>query len=150
MFRCNLFPIEKGEERVDIYYSQMTPVVKQIVSLAANEKPVIYGVLDEEKVLLDLKEIYYFEAVDRKVFAYTQGCVYQVSNTLTVLEQDLEEYGFVRISKAGLVNIYALKRIRPEPNMRISAVLKNGEKLQINRGYKRSFEDYLKRVRNSI
>lgn len=150
MFGLNLFKTEKGKEKVDIYYSEITSEVKGIIALLKKEKPIIYGMQEEEKTLLDLEEIYYFDTVDRRTFAYTDGFVCQVSKSLAALEQELSPFGFVRINKSNLVNIYMIKKIKPEPNMKIIAILKNDEKLQINRGYKRTFEDYLKEVRKSI
>lgn len=150
MFGLQLFQTEKGKERIDIYYSEMNPTVNQIVSLVRNEKPVLYGMDEDEKVLLQPSEIYYFETVDRRTYAYTKQKVYQAVGSLASLEEELKAFGFIRISKSGLINIYMIRRIKPEANMRITAILKNGEKLQINRGYKRSFEDYLKQVRKSI
>lgn len=150
MFGLKLFETEKGKERVEIYYHQMTPMVKQITALVQNEKPVLYGVHEAEKCLLDLNDIYYFDIADRRTFAYTKDKVYQVSKSLAVLEEELHPFGFVRINKSNLVNIYLIKKIKPEANMRIMAVLKNDEKIQINRGYKRAFEEYLKEIRKMI
>lgn len=150
MFGLKLFKTEKGEERVEIYYHQMTPVVKKIAALVKDEKPVLHGVYEGEKSLLDLNEIYYFDIADRRTFAYTEDKVYQVAKSLSSLEEELKPYGFVRINKSNLVNIYKIRKVKPEANMRIIAVLKNDEKIQINRGYKRAFEDYLNDVRKMI
>lgn len=135
---------------MDIYYSEMTSAVKQIVSIVRQEKPMVYGIWEEEKVLVDPEEIYYIDTVDRRTFAYAKDKVYQITRTLTALEEELSAFGFVRINKSNLVNVYMIKRIKPEANMRLSAVLKNDERLRINRGYKRSFEDYLKELRKTI
>lgn len=150
MYQLNWFRTNKEEERIDIFYHEMTPVLKQIAAVVNNEKPVLTGITEDEKELLDVEEIYYFDTVDRKTFAYTRGKIYQVSLTISALEEKLSGYGFVRINKANLVNIYQIKKIKPESNMRISAILRNEEKLQINRSYKRSFEEYLKRVRKAL
>lgn len=150
MFGLNLYKTEQGGERVDIYYSEMTSAVKQIVSIVRQEKPMVYGIWEEEKVLVDPEEIYYIDTVDRRTFAYAKDKVYQITRTLTALEEELSAFGFVRINKSNLVNVYMIKRIKPEANMRLSAVLKNDERLRINRGYKRSFEDYLKELRKTI
>ena len=150
MFDLHLFQTERGKERVDVYYSEMTSTVNQIAAIVRNEKPVLYGIEEDEKVLLEPSEIYYFDTVDRRTYAYTKEKVYQAVGSLSALEEELKAFGFIRISKSCLINIYMIRRIKPEANMRITAVLKNDEKLQINRGYKRSFEDYLKQVRKSI
>lgn len=150
MYQLNWFSAKKEEERIDIFYHEMTPVLQKVASVVKGEKPVLTGTREEEKELLDIEDIYYFDTVDRRCFAYTKDKTYQLSKTITALEQELSPYGFVRINKANLVNIYQIKKIRPEPNMRISAVLRNGEKLQINRSYKHSFEEYLKKIRRTL
>lgn len=122
MFGLNLYKAEQGDEQVDIYYSEMTPAIKQIVTIVKSEKPVIYGIYEEEKILVDLEEIYYIDTVDRRTFAYEKDKVYQIMKTLTALEEELSAFGFVRINKSNLVNVYMIKRIKPEVNMRISAV----------------------------
>ncbi|MBO5487337.1 MAG: LytTR family transcriptional regulator DNA-binding domain-containing protein [Eubacterium sp.] len=125
-------------------------MLRQIAAVVKNEKPVLTGITEDEKELLDIEEIYYFDTVDRRTFAYTRDKTYQVSLTISALEEKLSDFGFIRINKANLVNIYQIKKIKPESNMRISAILRNDEKLQINRSYKRSFEEYLKRVRKAL
>lgn len=150
MFNLNLFQSLKKEERIDIYYSEMTPALQKIISVIKNEKPVIYGIKEEEKILLNIDNILYIDTVDRRTFAYTATEVYQITKNLSALEEELKTFGFIRINKSNIINIYAIQKIKPEPNMRISAILKNGEKLQINRGYKRSFEEYLKMIRNTV
>lgn len=149
MFHLHLFQT-KEEEKIDIYYRQMTPMLQQVISIVKNEKPAISGTFEDEKILLEPGDIYYFDTVDRKTFAYTKDKICQISKSLAALEEELAPFGFVRINKANLVNIYMIKKIKPEANMRILAILKNEESLIINRGYKRSFEDYLKTVRKSI
>lgn len=150
MLKLRLFETEKGKERIDIYYSEMTPTIKQIAAIVQDEKPVLYGSNEDGKVLLDVREIYYFDTVDRRTFAYTGEHVFQVAKNLSMLEEELRLYGFIRINKANLINIYMIRKIKPEANMKISAVLKNGEKLQINRAYKKEFEDYLKEIRKML
>lgn len=56
--------------------------------------------------------------------------------------QDLEdayfESGFVRVNKSTVLNVFRIHTIKPELNMRVIAVLDNGERIQINRSYKRN------------
>lgn len=149
MFRLHLFH-NAEEEKIDIYYRQMTPMLQKVISIIKNEKPVLPATYEDEKILLEPEDIYYFDTVDRKTFAYTKDKICTVSKSLSALEEELSPFGFVRINKANLVNIFMIRKIKPEANMRVLAILKNGESLIINRGYKRSFEDYLKTIRKSI
>ena len=54
MLRLNLFQSVKEEERIDIYYSEMTLKLQKVISVIKNEKPVIYGMKEEEKTLLNV------------------------------------------------------------------------------------------------
>ena len=62
------------------------------------------------------------------------------------LRDILEEYskiGFVRISKSAIVNIYKIKKLQGDINMRVIIFLKNDEKLVMNRSYKNDFYERL-------
>lgn len=142
------------EDRIDIYCRKKTPRIQAIMDFAKKGSqlgeqslPSLYGISNNERVLLEPEEIYYFEAIDRKTFAYLEAQVFQVTLSLQELGEQLETYGFIRISKSSLVNIYKIERIKPELNMRLRAVLENKEALIINRSYKASFQAYLNKMR---
>ena len=77
------------------------------------------------------------------MFAYTENGVYRLMNTLSTCEEMLWNYGFVRVSKSNLINIYKIKQLKPDLNMKVYAVFENGERICINRSYKKKFNDYL-------
>lgn len=143
--KLNLFQTEQTiEPHIDIHYRQITPIIEKVIQLVQKDKPVLYGVSQrEEKVLLDINSIYYIDSVEKRVFAYTKEEVYRLSGNLQQLEAELAEYGYVRINKSNLINIYKVDRIKPEANMRVMAIFDNGEKLYINRSYKKNFQNYL-------
>ena len=86
----------------------------------------------ERKVASD---IYYFETVDNKVFAYCRQSVYEVKERLYQLEEVIEELPFMRISKSMIVNIEKILHISPALGGRFEAVLENDEKVIISRLY---------------
>ncbi len=152
--KLNLFEDKNNlDEHVDIYYANMRPVVRQLIDTVNSERPTLNGrpadedLDDGEEVMLDPKEIYYLDYIDRKLFAYTRTGVYRLMNTLSSCEQMLWNYGFVRVSKSNLVNIYKIKQLKPDVNMRVYASFDNGERICINRSYKKSFNDYLLKMR---
>lgn len=81
------------------------------------------------------KEIYYFEAVDNKVFAYCENQVYEVKFKLYELQQFLGDFDFIRVSKSVIVNLYKIRSVSPMFNGKFEAKLKNGEKIIISRQY---------------
>ena len=140
-------------EHVDVYYTNMRPVIRQIIDTVNSERPSLQGrpadedMDDGEEILLDPKEIYYLDHIDRKLFAYTKNGVFRLMNTLAACEEMLCNYGFVRVSKSNLINIYKVKQLKPDLNMKIYASFDNGERICINRSYKKSFNEYLQRMR---
>lgn len=141
------------QEHVDVYYANMRPLVKQIIDAVNSDRPSLSGrpadddLDDGEAVLLDPKEIYYLDHIDRKLFAYTKSGVYRVMETLASCEEMLWNYGFVRVSKSNLINIYKIRQLKPDLNMKVFASFDNGERICINRSYKKSFTEYLQKMR---
>lgn len=142
-----------ADERVDIYYANMRPAIRQIIDIANSDRPSLKGrpadedIDDGIDIILDPDEIYYLDHIDRKLFAYTKTGVYRLMNTLASCEEMLWNYGFVRVSKSNLINIYKIRSLKPDLNMRVYASFDNGERICINRSYKKSFNDYLQKMR---
>ena len=152
--KLNLYEDKNNtDERVDVYYSNMRPVIRQLIDTVNSDRPKLKGrpadedLDDGDQMLLDPKQIYYLDHVERKLFAYTRDGVYRVMDTLASCEEMLWNYGFVRVSKSNLINIYRIKQLKPDLNMKVYASFDNGERICINRSYKKSFNDYLLKMR---
>lgn len=89
----------------------------------------------EKSVFLDIDKIIYFEAVERKCFIYTESEVYESDYKLYELEEQLEEYGFFRVSKACLVCLHSIRSLKADLNRRIRITLHNGEQIIASRQY---------------
>lgn len=81
------------------------------------------------------EEIYYFEAVDNKVFLYLEKEVYETKLKLYELEDIFRGTDFFRASKSCIVNLAKVKSLSPAFNGRFEALMKNGEKVMISRQY---------------
>ena len=152
--KLNLYEDKNNtNEHVDIYYANMRPLIRQLVDTVNSERPSLRGrpadedMDDGEEILLDPKEVYYLDHIDRKLFAYTRNGVFRIMNTLAACEEMLWNYGFVRVSKSNLINIYKISQLKPDLNMKVYALFDNGERICINRSYKKSFNEYLRRMR---
>lgn len=150
--RISLFPDKKLEEdHLSLSYRQMTPHIEKILETAGGSSMTTLQAQNTkgEKVFITLDDVLYFEAVDRKTFAYTSDTVFELGDTLGSLEEIFADAGYIRISKSAIINIYRIRAIKPEVNMRVRAVMDNGEHLIINRNYKKAFQQYLKERRPS-
>ncbi len=80
-------------------------------------------------------EIYYFEAVDNKVFACMEKEVFDTKSKLYELEKHLENTDFFRASKSTIINLAKVKNICPAFNGRFEVCMENGERLMVSRQY---------------
>ncbi len=127
---------EKEKEQVIIECVEITPEVMDIKAYAALKGRELSGVADgQHMVRICLEDIFYFEALDEKVFAYTKDQVCEIRMRLYEAEQLYESCHFVRCSKSVVINLMLLESISPALNGRFFAHMKNGEKLIISRQY---------------
>lgn len=94
-------------------------------------------------MLMEPKDIYYFESVDQRVYAYGQSEVYETKSKLYELEEELPVRDFLRISKSTIINLNKIKSLSPALGGRFEALLKNGEKLIISRQYVSDLKEVL-------
>ena len=81
------------------------------------------------------QEIYYFEAVDNKVFAYMAKEVYETKLKLYEIEQRLQNTDFFRASKSTIINLANVRNLSASIGGRFDACMKNGERLVVSRQY---------------
>lgn len=86
-------------------------------------------------ILVEKKDILYFESVDDKVFAYTLEDFFETKFKLYELEQILPAKNFFRANKAVIVNLNKIKSLSPAFGGRFEAVLKNDYRVIISRNY---------------
>ena len=126
---------DKACEKVTIDCCEVT---QEIINLRDHAESVggnIAGTTDGKSVILPLSDILYFEAVDEKVFAYTDGDVVDVRGRLYEYEERLSGKGFTRVSKSVLVHLTKIRSIAPSPGRKFEAELCNGERVIISRQY---------------
>jgi len=139
------------ENRVDIYCKEESRDIISLVNyINDSDKIQLVVIRDNEVHMLLPNDIFYFESVDKKCFAYLSGEVYQIDSNLIKLEQTLSDIGFVRINKSTIVNIYKIDYVKYELNMRVHAYLENGEILVINRYYKKEFQNCIDKLKDRL
>lgn len=132
------------ELEVSLKYSDKNRLVERILTFLESVDKQISCYEDGVEYLVNLSDIYYIESVDKKTFVYLANAVYQTDLRLYQLLQDLQNDGFVQISKSCLLNINVLESIRPLLNSRMEATLLNGEKVIVNRSYLNDVKEALK------
>ena len=123
------------EEAVIIRCREVDEAVMQLVNGLKLKKEKL-TVRQGEKILqIGPGDIYYFEAVDNKVFLYLEKNVYETKLKLYELERRFAGTDFFRVSKSVILNLAKVKNFTPEFSGRFEALMKNGERVGISRQY---------------
>lgn len=130
---------EIQEDRIDFYYRSETKEVTEILIFLGKHSQRLAGKVDDTEITFSLNDVYYFESVDKMSFAYLDNNVVRIGVRLRDLESAYFELGFVRVNKSTILNIYKVDSLKSELNMRVIALLNNGERIQISRSYKAKF-----------
>lgn len=138
---------EIDEDRIDFYYRRKNKDVQELLAVLRKHSSRLSGKSEDRDVMFSLKDVYYFESVDKRTFAYLDHEVLRIEFRLQDIEEAYGSIGFVRVNKSTIVNIYKIESLKSEINMRIIAILENGEKIQINRSYKANFNKMLNSLR---
>lgn len=136
--------ITEGEEAVIIRYREGGPELEAVLRALSEQEPLLLGRNGEERRRLAAWEIYYFESVDERLFAYTESGEYQVQMTLSQAEERFVREGFFRCNKSFVINRNKIRSLRSEMGSRIDAELENGEHVIISRRYAKAFRAWLK------
>lgn len=131
------------EDHIDLYYRRKTKEIQEILAYLHTHSQSIIGINDGLEQFCSLNDVYYFESIDKKTIAYVKNDSLKIDASLQELEQAYYEYGFIRVNKSTILNIYHIASLKTELNMRVIAQLDNGDKIQINRSYKAKFNAYL-------
>ena len=135
-----------AEDYVDVYFRRKTRAITELLDDLKKHRQRLVGKADGKEIFFSLQNVYYFESVDKKTFACLDREVVQIPVSLQDLEHAYFELGFVRVNKSTVVNVYKIDVLKPELNMRVTALLDNGERIRINRSYKQKFNLFLNTI----
>ncbi len=134
------------ENYLELHYDTIDEETNAILDRLRDTLRYIEGTYEDRKVTIALTDIFYIETVDRKTFAYTKDMCFEIKEALRDILEEYSNIGFARISKSSIVNIYKIKKLQGDINMRVIIFLKNDEKLIMNRSYKNEFYDRLNKL----
>lgn len=123
------------EEEIVIRCHAVNDEICEMANKLKMEHLILLGYHDGSVHRIRLSDVYYFEAVDGKVFMYGKDSVFEVKQKLYELEELCGEKKCFRASKSTILNMTKISRIYPSLSGRFEAVLDNGERVVISRQY---------------
>lgn len=123
------------EEEIILRCNRLDDRLMSLIYQLKSDSQKLTAYREQEITVLRPKDVFYFESVDNKVFAYCEKEVYEIRRKLYELEADMAGMDFLRVSKSTIVNVAKIAHLSPAFNGRLEARLKNGEKIIISRQY---------------
>lgn len=124
-----------NETEVLIHCNQLTSDIENIIATLRILNQQMLVIREDENYLLDVRQISYIEAVDRKTFVYTEDAVYESKLKLYEMEERLCQSGFFRVSKSCLVHLKFIKSLKNDIQRKLRLTMKNGEQIMVSRQY---------------
>jgi DNA-binding LytR/AlgR family response regulator len=123
------------EIEILVQYHQETDELNHILAALDTINHTIIGIRDNKSFPLNPQDIYYFESVDDRVYAYTQSDAFEVKFKLYELENIFANTSFARISISVILNTRMILHFKSSLNGKMEARLKNEEMISISRSY---------------
>ncbi len=124
-----------SDTEIVINSRSLTPEIEKIIATLRILDQQMMVIKNDESYILDVVKIVYIESVDRKTFVYTENDCFESKLKLYEIEEMLCHGGFLRISKACLVNLKYIRSLKSELDRKIRLTLENGEQIIVSRQY---------------
>lgn len=123
------------EPEIIIKCNEVDDSFMQLIHSIKSTSKKLVGLIDLHMHIVDPNDVFYFEAVDNKVFIYCKEKVFESKLKLYEIEKIYENGDFFRASKSTILNIAKINSVCPLFYGRFEALLLNGEKVVISRQY---------------
>ena len=127
--------IKEGENEIILKCKNLDEEMLEILELLKERSFKIPAKTDEGIYMTEPNKIYYIETIEGKTFIYTKDNVMEINYSLMELETKYMSFGFTRINKSQIVNIYYIKSLKALINSKIKLTLKSDEQLIVSRHY---------------
>ena len=114
---------------------ELTPQVEKLLAAIRILDKQITANKGDSVCLIDLADIFYIEALERKTFIYTDKEVFDSEMKLYELEAALAQYNFVRVSKNTICSLSKIKTLKSEVDRKIKITMENGYQIIASRMY---------------
>lgn len=134
------------DNKLEIHYYKLDNTIKQILKIANSPIPIIVAKKDEAKLKLNIFDICYIQSANKNTFIYLIDEMYTTSLTLQAISEQYEVYGFIRVNKYTIINIYEVKEIKLGKHMKHMISLESGDIIELSRSYRDNFFNYLGQI----
>ena len=114
---------------------ELTPQVEKLLAAIRILDKQITAIKGDSVCLIDLADVFYIEALERKTFIYTDKDVFDSDMKLYELETALAQYDFIRVSKNTICSLRKIKSLKSEVDRKIKITMENDYQIIASRMY---------------
>lgn len=135
--KVNIDIDENHEETlITIQAKEWSADLEEILNIVKKRRPErLFGVEEDQTILLDPKEIDFIYAEKRKVFAALKNKKVEIKRKLYEIEDILGAHDFMRFSKSVIGNVNQIQRFELSFNGTLCVYFHSGNKEYISRRY---------------
>ena len=127
-----------------LWGSERQETVRQIPKPVAEEPAVksadtVFGKKNNVMHRLNVEQILYFEAQDKRVYAVTKNGQYEVNQRLFEIEEMYAEKGFMRVSKSVVLHTDKVAGVKMEEDRSCLAYFSSQTFARVSRSYVKEF-----------
>ena len=126
---------EVKDTEIVIHCNSLSPEIEKILATLRILNQQMMVIKENETHILDVAEIIYVEAIDRKTFVYTTKDIYESKLKLYEMEEQLCRCGFFRASKSCIVQLRKIKSLKNDVERKLRLILVSGEQIIVSRQY---------------
>lgn len=149
--KVNIDIDDKHEETsINIQAKEWSQELEEIISMVKKKKPQrLFGIDEDQTILLQPEDIDFFYAENRKTFASLENRQLEVRLKLYEVEKMLAPHNFMRFSKSVIGNLNHIRQFEVSFNGNLCVYFHSGNKEYITRKYVSAIKDKLMMGGNS-
>ena len=124
-----------AEDEIIIRTATRHPRLERLIDLIKQYSITLKAYHNNREYYLPIETIYYIDSVDGITYLITEKDSLLCRMSLREIEDSVQHTSFCRISKHMIVNTAHLKAVESYANHRLLLVLKNDDKVLVNRNY---------------
>jgi DNA-binding LytR/AlgR family response regulator len=127
-----------------IFNEKDTDKIIEIIEALVKKEDImiqVFNAVGQKQVSSTMIE--YFIVESDEINAFVGQEKYAIKMKLYEIEELLSDKPFIRVSKYAMVNVNQIDYIKPALNSKLLLLMKNGDELEVNRRYYKSFKKTL-------
>lgn len=135
--------MEEGKINIVFQIDKLDEVKSKLAFFTETKQMYLAGKSSRGDVRIPVSQIRFIESMGNDVYTFVNKQKIMLPSKLYQFEEELEPFGFVRISKSVLVNVTCIEAVATGFNGKLKLGLSDNYECEVNRSYTKQFKKFL-------